>query len=121
MAHRPVPVPGGARIAGTISTEPGFLDKSEVERPRKRAMAAEAVRLVQDGMTGYLDAGTTLLAMAPALARLPHLTVVANDSTTIGRPMDAGNLELVHVGGRGDVSNRSSPSTAPSAATGWHR
>lgn len=101
-------VPGGVRIASTINSEPGFLDKSQAEQPQKRAMAAEAAHLVQDGMTVYLDAGTTLLAMTPALTRLRSLTVVTNDFTTISRLMDAENMELVHVGGRVDVSNRSS-------------
>ncbi|MGP2439850.1 DeoR/GlpR family DNA-binding transcription regulator [Streptomyces sp. JW3] len=101
-------VPGGVRIAGAIHSEPGFLDKSQVEQPQKRAMAAEAARLVRDGMTVYLDAGTTLLAMVPVLAQRQDLTVVTNDFTTIGRLMDTPHLDLVHVGGRVDVSNRSS-------------
>ncbi|MFE3598821.1 DeoR/GlpR family DNA-binding transcription regulator [Streptomyces sp. NPDC059096] len=101
-------VPGGVRIASTITSEPGFLHKSEVEQPQKRAMAEEAARLVQEGMTVYLDAGTTLLAMAPALARMTGLTVVTNDFTTIGQLMSAPHLDLVHVGGLVDVSNRSS-------------
>ncbi|WP_320781140.1 DeoR/GlpR family DNA-binding transcription regulator [Streptomyces sp. CRN 30] len=101
-------VPGGVRIASTIHTEPGFLDKSQTGQPQKRAMAAEAARLVHDGMTVYLDAGTTLLAMVPALTRLRDLTVVTNDFTTIGQLMPAGHLDLVHVGGRVDVANRSS-------------
>ncbi|MFE3826867.1 DeoR/GlpR family DNA-binding transcription regulator [Streptomyces sp. NPDC059092] len=102
-------VPGGVRIASTITSEPGFLHKSEVEQPQKRAMAREAARLVQEGMTVYLDAGTTLLAMAPELARMTSLTVVTNDFTTIGQLMSAPHhLDLVHVGGLVDVSNRSS-------------
>ncbi|GAA4800029.1 DeoR/GlpR family DNA-binding transcription regulator [Streptomyces ziwulingensis] len=101
-------VPGGVRIASPLSSEPGFLDKSRLEQPQKRAMAGEAARLVRDGMTVYLDAGTTLLAMVPALAQVRNLTVVTNDFTTLGLLMDAGHPDLVHVGGRVDVSNRSS-------------
>ncbi|MFJ5173000.1 DeoR/GlpR family DNA-binding transcription regulator [Streptomyces griseoviridis] len=101
-------VPGGVRIASTISSEPGFHDKTGMEQPQKAAMAKEAARLVQDGMTVYLDAGTTLLAMAPVLARLSSLTVITNDFTTMGRLMSAPHFDLVHTGGLVDVSNRSS-------------
>ncbi|MDT0436475.1 MULTISPECIES: DeoR/GlpR family DNA-binding transcription regulator [Streptomyces] len=101
-------VPGGVRIASTITSEPGFDDKSEVEQPQKAAMAREAAHLVRDGMTVYLDAGTTLLAMAPVLAGLSRLTVVTNDFTTMGRLMAAPHFDLVHTGGLVDVSNRSS-------------
>ncbi|MFD5628763.1 DeoR/GlpR family DNA-binding transcription regulator [Streptomyces sp. NPDC127072] len=101
-------VPGGVRIASHVSTEPSFQDKSLVERPEKQAMAAQAAALVQEGMTVYLDAGTTLLAMVPALARLESLTVVTNDFTTADRLMAAPHLDLVHIGGRIDVANRSS-------------
>ncbi|GGX89767.1 DeoR/GlpR family DNA-binding transcription regulator [Streptomyces minutiscleroticus] len=101
-------VPGGARIASHVDTEPSFQDKSLVEQPQKQAMAARAAELVQEGMTVYLDAGTTLLAMVPALARLKSLTVVTNDFTTVDRLTAAEHLDLVHIGGRVDVSNRSS-------------
>lgn len=100
-------VPGGVRIASHVSTEPSFQDKSAVEQPAKQAMAAHAAGLVRDGMTVYLDAGTTLLAMVPALARLTSLTVVTNDFTTVDRLMAAPHLDIVHIGGQVDVSNRS--------------
>ncbi|MYW63234.1 DeoR/GlpR transcriptional regulator [Streptomyces sp. SID8379] len=100
-------VPGGVRIAGHVNTEPSFQDKTLVDRSEKQAMAALAAELVRDGMTVYLDAGTTLLAMVPALARLNSLTVVTNDFTTVDRLMTAPHLDLVHIGGQVDVDNRS--------------
>lgn len=101
-------VPGGARIASHVSSEPSFQDKSLTEQPEKRAMAACAAELVQDGMTVYLDAGTTLLAMVPALQRLTSLTVVTNDFTTVDHLMAAPHLDILHIGGQVDVANRSS-------------
>ncbi|MFI0235828.1 DeoR/GlpR family DNA-binding transcription regulator [Streptomyces sp. NPDC016845] len=101
-------VPGGVRIASHVSSEPSFQDKSLVGKAEKEAMAARAAERVQEGMTVYLDAGTTLLAMVPALARLNSLTVVTNDFTTVDRLMAAPHLELVHIGGQVDVDNRSS-------------
>lgn len=101
-------VPGGVRIASHVSTEPSFQDKTHVEQPAKGAMANEAARLVTEGMTVYLDAGTTLLAMVPALARLSDLTVVTNDFATAEQLMTAPHLDVVHTGGRIDKANRSS-------------
>ncbi|MFD8570603.1 DeoR/GlpR family DNA-binding transcription regulator [Streptomyces sp. NPDC057694] len=101
-------VPGGVRIASHVSSEPSFRDKTLVEQDEKQAMAARAAALVEDGMTVYLDAGTTLLAMVPVLARLSTLTVVTNDFTTVDRLIAAPHLDIVHIGGRVDVENRSS-------------
>ncbi|MEK8174178.1 DeoR/GlpR family DNA-binding transcription regulator [Streptomyces sp. M19] len=101
-------VPGGVRIASHVHTEPSFQAKSLVEQAEKQAMAARAAELVQDGMTVYLDAGTTLLAMVPALTRRETLTVVTNDFTTVDQLMAATHLDVVHLGGRVDPSNRSS-------------
>ncbi|MHB9756054.1 DeoR/GlpR family DNA-binding transcription regulator [Streptomyces sp. BYX5S] len=101
-------VPGGVRIASHVSTEPSFQDKTRVEQPAKGAMAREAARLVTEGMTVYLDAGTTLLAMVPELARLSELTVVTNDFATAEQLMASPHLDVVHTGGRIDMANRSS-------------
>ncbi|MFJ8933027.1 MULTISPECIES: DeoR/GlpR family DNA-binding transcription regulator [unclassified Streptomyces] len=101
-------VPGGARIASHVNAEPSFQDKSLVEQPEKQAMAKQAADLVRTGMTIYLDAGTTLLAMVPALTRLSSLTVVTNDFTTVDRLMAADHLDIVHIGGQVDADNRSS-------------
>ncbi|MFC8645805.1 DeoR/GlpR family DNA-binding transcription regulator [[Kitasatospora] papulosa] len=101
-------VPGGARIASHLRSEPGFQAKSLIEQPEKEAMAGVAAGLVQEGMTVYLDAGTTLLAMVPLLARHESLTVVTNDFTTVDRLMGSSHLDVIHIGGQVDPSNRSS-------------
>ncbi|OON74676.1 DeoR/GlpR family DNA-binding transcription regulator [Streptomyces tsukubensis] len=101
-------VPGGARIASQVQSEPSYQVKSLVEQPQKEAMAARAAALVQDGMTVYLDAGTTLLAMVPLLVRHQSLTVVTNDFTTVDQLMAAPHLDVIHVGGQVEPSNRSS-------------
>uniref|UniRef100_A0AAU3H409 DeoR/GlpR family DNA-binding transcription regulator n=1 Tax=Streptomyces sp. NBC_01401 TaxID=2903854 RepID=A0AAU3H409_9ACTN len=101
-------VPGGARIASHLQSEPSFQAKSAMEQPEKQAMATAAAELVREGMTVYLDAGTTLLAMVPLLARLESLTVVTNDFTTVDRLMGSSHLDVIHIGGQVDPSNRSS-------------
>lgn len=101
-------VPGGARIANRVHSEPSFQDKSHSEQPEKRAMAEEAGRLVRDGMTVYLDAGTTMLAMVPFLVGHEHLTVVTNDFGVVEQLFPARHLEVIHVGGRVEPDNHSS-------------
>ncbi|MFJ4438045.1 DeoR/GlpR family DNA-binding transcription regulator [Streptomyces sp. NPDC088923] len=101
-------VPGGVRIASPVQTEPSYQTKTAVEQPQKQAMAARAAELVQDGMTLYLDAGTTLSAMVPLLARHESLTVVTNDFTTADLLMASPHIDVIHVGGRVEPANRSS-------------
>ncbi|MFD7428677.1 DeoR/GlpR family DNA-binding transcription regulator [Streptomyces sp. NPDC059818] len=101
-------VPGGARIASHLQSEPSHQAKTLIEQPEKQAMAARAAELVRDGMTVYLDAGTTLLAMVPLLVHHTSLTVVTNDFTTVDALMAAPHLDIIHVGGQVEPSNRSS-------------
>ncbi|MFD7711165.1 DeoR/GlpR family DNA-binding transcription regulator [Streptomyces sp. NPDC059785] len=100
-------VPGGARIASHLQSEPSHQAKTLIDQPQKQAMAAKAAELVRDGMTVYLDAGTTLLAMVPHLARHSTLTVVTNDFTTADQLMAVPHLDLIHVGGQVEPANRS--------------
>ncbi|WP_413760509.1 DeoR/GlpR family DNA-binding transcription regulator [Streptomyces sp. MMBL 11-3] len=101
-------VPGGARIASHLQSEPSHQAKTLIEQPEKQAMAARAAQLVENGMTVYLDAGTTLSAMVPFLVHHTALTVVTNDFTTVDRLMGAPHLDVIHVGGKVEPANRSS-------------
>ncbi|WP_019544707.1 DeoR/GlpR family DNA-binding transcription regulator [Streptomyces sulphureus] len=101
-------VPGGVRIASRLHSEPSFQDKSVVEQPQKHAMAQAAAELVHDGMTVYLDAGTTLLAMVPRLAEHAELTVVTNDFGAVEQLFPASHLTVIHVGGQVEPDNHSS-------------
>ncbi|WP_326809009.1 DeoR/GlpR family DNA-binding transcription regulator [Streptomyces sp. NBC_01186] len=101
-------VPGGVRIANQLHSEPSFQAKSQVEQPEKRAMAGAAAELVHDGMTVYLDAGTTLLAMVPHLTEREGLTVVTNDFGAVERLFPARQVTVIHVGGQVEPDNHSS-------------
>lgn len=101
-------VPGGARIASQVHAEPTFQDKFVTEQPEKQAMAREAARHVRDGMTVYLDAGTTMLTMIPLLVEHAELTVVTNDFTAVERLLPATHLDVIHLGGLVEPANRSS-------------
>ncbi|OEV07927.1 DeoR/GlpR family DNA-binding transcription regulator [Streptomyces nanshensis] len=101
-------VPGGVRIASHVPHEPTFQAKSLTEQREKRAMAREADTLLRDGMTVYLDAGTTLHALVPHLAEHRELTVVTNDFNAVELLCGARHLEVIHIGGRVEPDNRSS-------------
>jgi DeoR/GlpR family transcriptional regulator of sugar metabolism len=101
-------VPGGVRIASHLGLEPARMEKETVDVAHKSAMARVAADMVTDGMTVYLDAGTTLLAMVPHLLNRERLTVVTNDFSTLAELIGAEHLEVIHTGGLLDHRNRSS-------------
>lgn len=111
-------VPGGVRIANQLHSEPSFQTKSLVDQPAKRAMAEAAARLVQDGMTLYLDAGTTLLAMVPHLIERSELTVVTNDFGVVEQLFPVPEVTVIHVGGQVEPDNRSSVGRLAAATIG---
>src|SRR6516225_8078051 len=52
-------VPGGVRIASHLNSEPSHQSKVVVEQQQKQAIAQRAAQELRDGMSIYLDAGTT--------------------------------------------------------------
>jgi DeoR/GlpR family transcriptional regulator of sugar metabolism len=72
-------VPGGVRIASHLGSEPSHQSKFTVEQPQKKAIARVAAQSLRAGMTIYLDAGTTMLAIVPHIVALSDMTVITND------------------------------------------
>lgn len=104
---RAVSVPGGAKIASRLLVEPSHAEKVLVDSSEKTAMAAIAAAMVEDSMTIYLDAGTTMLAMVPLLAHVRDLTVVTNDVAIIRELIPHPTTEIINIGGRVDKGNQS--------------
>lgn len=100
-------VKGGVRLTRHLRSEPSYETKAVAHLELKRAIATEAAHRLGDGAAIYLDAGTTVAALVPALLDLTGLTVVTNDFTTLGMLMDH-DVELVHIGGHVEARNRSS-------------
>ncbi len=69
---------GAARTDSFSALEPGFASKSSRELPAKEAIAAEALKLVQPGMTLLISGGTTTFELARMLPRNFDLTVATN-------------------------------------------
>lgn len=80
----------------------GSFDERLVEHAEAKAVIAQKVGAeIRPGEALFIDTGTTTLACASVLARLPNLTVVTN-SVAIARLMAAGDggAEVHLLGGR---------------------
>lgn len=82
-------VHGGARRPPVLAEGP-FADRMAEAAAAKAAIAARVAGLVQPGRTIFVDAGTTTLACAVALADTPGLTVITN-STRVARSLGRGS------------------------------
>src|SRR3954453_6299733 len=105
-----VSVQGGVRLAGSSGIRPpSSRDARQVlELPRKQAIAEQAAGLVDDGMTVFLDAGTTCQADVPFLVGRRELTVVTNDFHVVTALFQQPEIETIHTGGLVDVESGSS-------------
>jgi DeoR/GlpR family transcriptional regulator of sugar metabolism len=105
---RAVSVPGGVRLASGLRSEPSFQEKTTTETSQKRAIAAHARTLLRNDMTVYLDAGTTTGSLVAELQAFTGLSIITNDFSIVDDLYGASNIEVIHIGGRLDHSNRSS-------------
>ncbi len=74
-------VHGGAVAAGPTTLEPRFATKSTLRQEDKQKIGTAAASLVRPHDSLALSAGSTTLAVAEALTRLPHfgsLTIITN-------------------------------------------
>lgn len=69
---------GASRIDVLSSIEPGFASKLDQQLEAKRSIAQNASRLIENGMTIVLGAGTTTVQLASQLAQFERLTVITN-------------------------------------------
>jgi DeoR family fructose operon transcriptional repressor len=92
-------VHGGA-IAQVVPMEPSYVERKELHRPGKCAIARAAATLIAPGMSCFIDAGSTTHALARFLVACPDIRIITN-SVSIASEL-AGNqrLEVVLLGGR---------------------
>lgn len=69
---------------------------------RKAAMGGAAAALLQDGMTVFLDAGSTNLAIAQHLSADARLTIITNTPDIAAQLTGRNGVELILIGGRVD-------------------
>lgn len=96
---------GGASLPGELSREPTHLQKAQVAKEEKAAIADLAAALVEDGDAIVIGPGTTTQAFAQRLTGHTDLTVVTN-SLLVAQALSAyPRIEVVVTGGmlRGSV------------------
>jgi DeoR/GlpR family transcriptional regulator of sugar metabolism len=98
------PVQGGVRLATRHVSQPPNerRERETLGASQKRAIAEEAARLVDDGMTVFLDAGTTCEAIVPHLAKRAGVTVLTNDPRSGLALLAFPQLSVILTGGELD-------------------
>jgi DeoR/GlpR family transcriptional regulator of sugar metabolism len=69
---------GAVAAASPDQPEPAYAERTRLRREQKREIGALAAALPQPGDACLLDAGSTTLALAEALALRPGITVITN-------------------------------------------
>lgn len=100
-----------------------FRDRQQQQPEAKQRIARAALALVRPGMTCYLDAGTTVYALAEAIADggPRPLTVVTNNLPVAERLSEVEGVEVNLLGGQ--LLRRQSSMLGDktvTAARGWH-
>lgn len=90
---------GGALLpgAGALS-DPSLQEKEGRHSNEKQRISAAAVSLVQEGQCVLLDSGTTTTAIARALKKFSHLTIITN-AVNIAAELSGTDFEVLLTGG----------------------
>ena len=90
---------GGAAVAERVTFEFKFLERSHKNIKAKSAIADRAVRLVGDGQSVILGAGTTTLELAKRLKIKNGLTVITTSLPIASELQFYENIEVLLIGG----------------------
>ena len=93
---------GGAISLSPTLFEPPYAQREVMHQAEKRAIAREAVALVNDGETILLDAGTTVYEFALLLKAKRNITVLTNSLANVLALMDSAEIAVILVGGSAD-------------------
>ncbi len=97
---------GGAVLTERMILEFDYRNRRELNRPAKRAIAAEARKLIQPGMRLILDTGTTTLELAALLHDGKDLTIITPSLAVASELQHASGVEVILLGG---IIRRGSP------------
>lgn len=90
---------GGALLPGSGAlSDPSLQEKEGRHSQEKLRIAAAAANLVQEGQCVLLDSGTTTMAIARALKRFSHLTIITN-AVNIASELSGTDFEVLLTGG----------------------
>jgi DeoR family transcriptional regulator, aga operon transcriptional repressor len=90
---------GGALLPGVGAlSDPSLQEKEGRHSSEKQRISAAAVSLVQEGQCVLLDSGTTTTAIARALKKFSHLTIITN-AVNIAGELSGTDFEVLLTGG----------------------
>ena len=90
---------GGALLPGSGAlSDPSLQEKEGRHSQEKQRISAAAVNLVQEGQCVLLDSGTTTTAIARALKKFSHLTIITN-AVNIAAELSGTDFEVLLTGG----------------------
>ncbi|EIN0285745.1 alkaline phosphatase [Salmonella enterica subsp. enterica serovar Newport] len=101
-------VSGGVVSTRVLKEEDLYTDKMSVNAGLKNKIAISAAAIITDGMTVFLDAGTSMLQLAKKLSDKSDMTVITNDFSICHFLMKNSAATLYHTGGLVDKRNFSS-------------
>lgn len=90
---------GGAVKKTYLNTEPMYASREKENEPEKRAIAREAVKLIQNNDTVFFDLGTTVLFLAQQIGQEKHLTAFTNAIRTAVVLSELEGCEVIIPGG----------------------
>jgi DeoR family transcriptional regulator of aga operon len=90
---------GGALLPGSGAlSDPSLQEKEGRHSAEKQRISAAAVEMVQEGQCVLLDSGTTTTAIARALKKFSHLTIITN-AVNIAAELSGTDFEVLLTGG----------------------
>jgi DeoR family transcriptional regulator of aga operon len=94
-----------------VTQLPGIAQRGAIQRDAKKRIGKLAASLVAPGDTIIMDAGTTVVEMAPHLAGIPGLTVVTNALNVALEVGAATDARVLFLGG--NLSREASSTLGP--------
>lgn len=73
---------GAMRMEKSTAYESQYQERLDQQQQEKEKIALEAARLVKNGDTVFIDAGTTAFFIAKAISHLERITIITNDLFT---------------------------------------
>lgn len=98
---------GGISFGRTINRQPTTAEKKDENLSSKKVIAAAALAHIKQGMTIFLDAGTTNLELAKLLVERPDVTVFTTDLRIACFLSELGTHNVIIVGGNIDNCSQS--------------
>jgi DeoR family transcriptional regulator of aga operon len=90
---------GGALAPqSTTMLDPSLKEKEQHQVKEKQRIAAAATKLIKEGQCVLLDSGTTTTAIARAIRKFSHLTVVTN-ALNIAAELSDTDFDIILIGG----------------------